>query len=51
MEAYRKALVRIQEKLCWLPMFSYAKNYAHNDQLEFKPTADGFPLFFLARWK
>jgi peptide/nickel transport system substrate-binding protein len=50
-EAYRKALVRIQEKLCWLPMFSYAKNYAYNDKLEFKPTADGFPLFFLARWK
>lgn len=48
---YKKALIKIQEKLCWLPLFSYSMTYAYTSDLNFVPTSDGFPLFFLASWK
>lgn len=48
--AYKQALTLIVDKLCWLPMYTYAKNYAYHKELDFKPTADGFPLFFRAKW-
>lgn len=49
--AYKNALTRIQEKLCWLPMFTYAKNYAFSNRLNFTPTPDEIPRFFTATWK
>lgn len=49
--AYKNALTRIQEKLCWLPMFTYAKNYAFSNALNFTPTPDEIPRFFTATWK
>ncbi len=49
--AYKNALTRIQEKLCWLPMFTYAKNYAYVKELNFTPTPDEIPRFFTASWK
>lgn len=49
--AYKKALTRIQEKLCWLPMFTYAKNYAYGKHLDFTPTPDEIPRFWTAKWK
>jgi peptide/nickel transport system substrate-binding protein len=49
--AYKNALTRIQEKLCWLPMFTYAKNYAFVKELNFTPTPDEIPRFFTASWK
>ena len=49
--AYKNALTRIQEKLCWLPMFTYAKNYAYVKELNFTPTPDEIPRFFTAKWK
>jgi peptide/nickel transport system substrate-binding protein len=49
--AYKKALTRIQEKLCWLPMFTYAKYYAFSNDLDFTPTPDEIPRFFTAKWK
>jgi peptide/nickel transport system substrate-binding protein len=49
--AYKKALVRLQENVCWLPMFSYAKYYAFTKDLDFTPTADEIPRFFTAKWK
>ena len=48
---YAKALVRIQENLCWLPMFTYTKNYGFNKGLDFTATADEIPRFFNAKWK
>ncbi len=48
---YKAALQKIQSNLCWLPMYSYSKAYAYAAGMEFKPTADGFPLFYLAKWK
>ncbi|MFC1665414.1 ABC transporter substrate-binding protein [Pseudomonadota bacterium] len=50
-EAYKQALTRIVDKLCWLPMYTYAKSYAFQKDLNFIPTADGFPLFYRASWK
>ncbi|MBL6959222.1 MAG: ABC transporter substrate-binding protein [Rhodospirillales bacterium] len=50
-EAYKKALTRIVDKLCWLPMYTYAKSYAYQKELNFIPTADGFPLFYRSSWK
>ena len=50
-DAYKRALHRIQEQLCWLPMFTYTKNYGYSKDLDFIPTADEFPRFFSAKWK
>ena len=50
-DAYKKALNRIQENLCWLPMFTYAKYYAWTKDLDFTPTPDEIPRFFTAKWK
>ncbi len=48
---YKKALARIQENLCWLPMFTYAKYYVFGKDVDFKPTNDEIPRFFTAKWK
>ena len=48
---YRKALTRISGNLYWLPMFTYAKYYAFNRDLDFTPTPDEIPQFYAAKWK
>ncbi len=48
---YARALEMIAQEACFLPMFSYSKLYGHAEKLSFLPTADGFPLFYLARWE
>ncbi|MGI3171065.1 ABC transporter substrate-binding protein [Pseudooceanicola sp. C21-150M6] len=48
---YKEALTMVAEEVCWIPLFSYSKVYATQDRLDFFPTADGFPLFFLAKWE
>lgn len=50
-ENYKKALAKVQAELCWLPMFTYAKNYAFSKDVDFKPTSDEIPRFFTAKWK
>lgn len=50
-DAYAKALTRIQEKLCWLPLFTYAKYYAFSNDLGFTPTSDEIPRFYTSTWK
>jgi len=50
-EFYKKALTKISDRLYWLPMFTYAKYYAFNDELDFKPTPDEIPQFYRAKWK
>lgn len=51
LQAYKSALVKIQDKLCWLPMFSYSVDYAYSSDLNFTPTADEIPQFYRASWK
>ena len=48
---YHEALDKIQEKLCWLPMFSYSVDYAFAKDLDFTPTADEIPQFYRASWR
>ncbi|MDD9902430.1 MAG: ABC transporter substrate-binding protein [Rhodospirillaceae bacterium] len=50
-DVYKKALSRIQELACWAPLFTYAKNYAYSNDLDFTPTPDEIPRFFQAKWK
>ncbi|QPM92272.1 ABC transporter substrate-binding protein [Pseudooceanicola algae] len=47
---YKEALDTIAAEVCWIPLYSHSKPYAYNEALDFFPTADGFPLFFLASW-
>jgi peptide/nickel transport system substrate-binding protein len=49
--AYTPAIRRITEQAYWLPMWTYPLTYAFNSQLEFQPSADEVPRFFLSRWK
>ena len=48
---YEDALSRIAGELYWLPMFTYAKNYAYTADLDFTPTSDEIPPFYAASWK
>lgn len=50
-ENYKMALERLQTELCWLPMFTYAKYYAFSNDVDFNPTDDEIPRFFMAKWK
>ena len=50
-DAYKKALQGIQEQLCWLPMFTYTKNYGFSKDLDFTPVADEIPRFYATKWK
>ncbi len=48
---YKKALTKISGELYWLPMFTCAKYYAFNKDLDFTPTPDEIPQFYRASWK
>lgn len=50
-EAYKEAYQIIVDELYWLPMFTYTKNYAYSDELNFTPTSDELPQFYRASWK
>ena len=50
-ENYRKALRRIADQVYWLPLWSYNTNYAMSKDLEFEPTSDEIPRFYLMHWK
>lgn len=49
--AYKAALSKIAEEAYWLPMFTYAKYYAFDDELNFQTTPDEIPRFYTASWK
>ncbi len=51
LQDYHQALDLIQQKLCWLPMFSYSVDYAFAKDLNFTPTADEIPQFYRASWR
>jgi peptide/nickel transport system substrate-binding protein len=48
---YKKALQRIADMAYWAPLFTYAKYYAYDADLEFTPHVDDIARFWLARWK
>lgn len=50
-ENSKKALQRIAEQVYWLPMFTYSRFYVGNKDLDFMPTVDEIPRFFLCKWK
>ena len=54
--AHRKALYKqafeiISDQVYWLPMFTYAKFYAYNKNLDMTITSDEIPRFYTAKWK
>ena len=48
---YQKALSRIMELACWLPMFTYSKYYAFNGEMSYTPSPDEIARFYEASWK
>ena len=48
---YSEALRRISEQMYWLPLYSYVTTYAYARNLNFRPSADELPRFFLASWR
>ncbi len=50
-DAYKRALTRIAELACWVPLFTYSKYYAFSNELDFTASADEIPEFYRASWK
>jgi peptide/nickel transport system substrate-binding protein len=48
---YKQAFQIISDKVYWLPLFTYAKYYALNKDLEMTITSDEIPRFYTAVWK
>jgi peptide/nickel transport system substrate-binding protein len=48
---YSEALRRISEQMYWLPLYTYVTTYAFARTLNFRPSADELPRFFLASWR
>ena len=48
---YGEAFNMISKNVYWLPMFTYAKNYAYNKDLSIETTSDEIPRFYTAKWK
>jgi peptide/nickel transport system substrate-binding protein len=48
---YKKALQMIADKAYWVPLFAYTKFYAYTKDLDFIPSEDEIPRFYLAKWK
>jgi peptide/nickel transport system substrate-binding protein len=49
--AYSRAIRMIGDQALWLPLHSYVTTYAFSRSLDFKPTADELPRFYLSSWK
>jgi peptide/nickel transport system substrate-binding protein len=50
-ENYRKAIHRITERAYWLPMFSYVRNYAYSENLNFRAYRDEILRYYAYDWK
>jgi peptide/nickel transport system substrate-binding protein len=48
---YGEAFNLISKNVYWVPMFTYAKNYAYNKDLSIETTSDEIPRFYTAKWK
>lgn len=49
--AYSSAIKRITEQADWLPLFTNVTTYAMARTLNFKPSADEIPRFYLSSWR
>ncbi len=49
-QIYADAITTITEQAYWVPMHTIVMGYAYSDALEFTPTVDELPRFFLASW-
>ena len=50
-KAYAKAIRLITAQANFLPLFTYTKTYGFSRNLNFKPTPDEIPRFYLSSWK
>jgi peptide/nickel transport system substrate-binding protein len=50
-KAYIQAIRLITAKASWVPIFTHTVTYAYSKDLNFRPTPDELPRFFLASWK
>ncbi len=48
---YGKAYKKIADQAYWLPMYTVNMNYVYNKDLDFTPTPDELPQFYITRWK
>ena len=48
---YSQAIRLITGQALWLPLHTYAATYGVSRALNFRPSADELPRFYLARWR
>jgi peptide/nickel transport system substrate-binding protein len=48
---YSEAIRLITERALWLPLYTYSITYGLSRELNFKPSRDEIPRFYLASWK
>lgn len=48
---YARAIHMITAQALWLPLHTYAATYGMTSSLDFRPSADELPRFYLASWK
>jgi peptide/nickel transport system substrate-binding protein len=49
--AYAQAIRQITEQALWLPMRTYPTTYGITRALDFRPSPDELPRWYLARWR
>lgn len=50
-QLYGQAIERITDRVYWLPMYTFVKNYALSDQISFKAHADEVTRLYGIRWQ
>ncbi len=48
---YSNAIRLITERALWLPLYTYSITYGFTRELNFRPSQDEIPRFYLASWK
>ena len=48
---YSDAIRLITQRALWLPLYTYSITYGFSRELNFKPSPDEIPRFYLASWK
>ena len=48
---YSKAIREISDQALWLPLHTYVATYGFSRTLNFKPTTDELPRFYLSSWR
>lgn len=50
-QLYARAIERITERVYWLPMYTFVKNFGLSDQIAYTPFADEFIRLYTIRWR